>query len=405
VKCVRTNDDDNEPCDRCKRLQLDCLPHVSRQGQGPRRSRKKQKTSASSSVASSDDDRVLEKLTATTAATTTAATKSPTTRTVSLSGRGGPPPISLTTTGTSAYANIPMLDTFKSSNPVSALSSLASLLNPTPMPEQNSLVAASTGNSNFNNNNRNNVNDIIGAIVGNHGNNNGSGFGTMNRVMNTMNNNRLTSSTKKMNRLKGGNTIDNNNENGNATNNNHNNNNNDDDTKKPVAKQETLQVEDEFVSNSINGMDFNHYGLHHQIRQWISLSFTRRSLNLLARASFIASRCGMTMDDVLSNKSPFAAVTNSQPMTFVSVNILYPREQQSTLGPRVNLLELPVDLLKAIHIDPRIGQTYANRWSQIRWNSKGTCRFWGTSNCYFAVLSSNEAIIYFPRRKIELFLY
>jgi hypothetical protein len=53
---------------------------------------------------------------------------------------------------------------------------------------------------------------------------------------------------------------------------------------------QSLEVEDEIICKGIHDLGYNHFGLHHLIRTWTCLSYTRRSFNLLARASFLASR-------------------------------------------------------------------------------------------------------------------
>ncbi|KAL3925501.1 MAG: hypothetical protein SGILL_000368 [Bacillariaceae sp.] len=140
-------------------------------------------------------------------------------------------------------------------------------------------------------------------------------------------------------------------------------------------------VEDEVVCNTMSGMDYNHFGMHHLIRMWVSFALSRRSFSLLARASFIAAKSGISMDDVLANKSPFAAITNTPVMTWLSVNILCPREQQSTLGPRVKPQEIPRDVLSAFHINLEslvLNPDSFQRWLMIRWNHQGKSRFWAS---------------------------
>ena len=73
-----------------------------------------------------------------------------------------------------------------------------------------------------------------------------------------------------------------------------------------------LQIEDNIICKSISqGIGKDHYGIHCLVRQWVSLSFSRRSFSLLARASFIAAKLGISMDDILANQSPFAIATGS----------------------------------------------------------------------------------------------
>jgi len=145
-------------------------------------------------------------------------------------------------------------------------------------------------------------------------------------------------------------------------------------------QQQTLEVEDEIVCKGIHDLGYNHFGLHHLIRMWTCLSYTRRSFNLLARASFLASRCGISMDEVLSNESPFAKLTNAKPLSFLQNSILLPKQQQVVLGPRLDLMEIPSDLLEAVLIDPRMHETHCNRWFSIRMTQFGKIRLYNSPN-------------------------
>ena len=142
----------------------------------------------------------------------------------------------------------------------------------------------------------------------------------------------------------------------------------------------SLHIEDNIICKTMSqGMGKDHFGLNHIVRQWVALALSRRSFSLLARASFIASKNGIPMDDILSNQSPFAATTDSQPMDFLSTDILLPKSERKTLGYPVDLQEVPWDLLEAVQIDPkRPFETIRNRWSAIRWTCHGCARFWAS---------------------------
>jgi hypothetical protein len=258
TKCMKENE--NEDCQRCKRLFLECLPHESRQGQGPRKSRRKASEGTATSV-------VVD------------------------------PSVTTTTPGTlteSSVCNNGSMDgALPSEVPICRLA------------EQN----ATSGGDGRN-----------GMCSGN---------------------------------ASGGDSSD---------------------GMEPAMA--ALQLEDEVVCKGIQGLESNHYGLHGLIRQWVSLSFTRRSFNLLSRATFLAARCGISMDDILSNRSPFAAMTNSKPLTFLPSSILLPKEEQDVLGPPLDLQELPWDFLQAIRVDPRLDETTRNRWIFIRYTAFGKCRFY-----------------------------
>jgi len=139
----------------------------------------------------------------------------------------------------------------------------------------------------------------------------------------------------------------------------------------------SLQVEDSIICKSLtNGLGKEHYGIHHLIRMWVALSFSRRSFSLLARASFIASRMGISMDEIISNQSSFAIDSGSQPMDFLGRDILLPKGQRKTVGLPLNIEEIPWELLEAVQIDPvRPNETFRNRWCAIRMTVQGTIRF------------------------------
>jgi len=146
------------------------------------------------------------------------------------------------------------------------------------------------------------------------------------------------------------------------------------------AGMDKLEIEDSLLCKSItNGMGKDHFGLNFLIRDWVSLAFSRRSFDLLARASFIAAKMKIPMDDIISNQSPFAAATESEPMDFLARDLLLPKSARKTLGYPIDLQEVPWDLLRAVQIDPtRAGECVANRWIALRWTCQGIGRFWAS---------------------------
>jgi hypothetical protein len=144
------------------------------------------------------------------------------------------------------------------------------------------------------------------------------------------------------------------------------------------AGMETLELEDNLISKSIsNGVGRDHFGLNYLIREWVALAFSRRSFSLLARASFIACKMDIPMDDIISNQSPFAIATDSQPMEFLARDILLPKSQRKTIGYPIELEEIPWDLFEAVQIDAnRAIEGVRNRWIGIRWQRQGICRYW-----------------------------
>lgn len=141
-----------------------------------------------------------------------------------------------------------------------------------------------------------------------------------------------------------------------------------------------LEVEDSLLCKSItNGMGKDHFGLNVLIRMWVSLAFSRRSFSLLARASFIAAKMQIPMDDIIANQSPFANVTDSQPMEFLARDLLLAKGERKTLGYDLDLQEVPWDLLDAVQVDPNYPlESASTRWIAIRWTIQGITRFWAS---------------------------
>jgi len=144
------------------------------------------------------------------------------------------------------------------------------------------------------------------------------------------------------------------------------------------AGMDSLEIEDNLMCKSItNGLGRDHFGLNYLIREWVALAFSRRSFSLLARASFIASKMRIPMDDIISNQSPFATATDSEPMEFLARDILLAKNQRQTVGYPIDLREVPWDLLESVQIDPnRTTETTRNRWIGLRWTCQGISRFW-----------------------------
>ena len=141
---------------------------------------------------------------------------------------------------------------------------------------------------------------------------------------------------------------------------------------------EKLEIEDSLLCKSIsNGLTKDHFGVNVLIRQWVALAFSRRSFSLLARASFIAAKMKIPMDDILSNQSQFAATTDSEPMEQVARDLLLPKSERVTIGYPIDLQEVPWDLFQAVQIDPRQPEeSIRNRWINIRWTCQGITRYW-----------------------------
>jgi hypothetical protein len=137
-----------------------------------------------------------------------------------------------------------------------------------------------------------------------------------------------------------------------------------------------MRMEDNVVSTASSAFGPHHYGLHILIRQWVSIATLRRSFGLMARASSLAAKCGISFDDIFANESPFAKMTRSPPMTFLKDSIIKPASQQRVSGPRLQFNEIPSDLLKAVQLHVRSEQEIEdNRWIIVRLIRHGTSRY------------------------------
>jgi len=172
--------------------------------------------------------------------------------------------------------------------------------------------------------------------------------------------------------------------NNNINNNNHDSRNINGSKKNPEAEQNicagmnVLHIEDKILCGSIkNGLGRDHFGLNHIVRSWVGLAFSRRSFSLLARASFVAAKMKIPMDDIVSNQSIFSAVTDSQPMDYLATDILLPKSQQKTLGYPIDIREVPWEVLESVQIDPnRLQESIRNRVIAIRWQANAATRYW-----------------------------
>ena len=58
-------------------------------------------------------------------------------------------------------------------------------------------------------------------------------------------------------------------------------------------------VENEMMRSISGQLGPTHFGLHLILRQWISFAITRRSFSLMAKASILAKKSGISMDRIL----------------------------------------------------------------------------------------------------------
>ena len=124
--------------------------------------------------------------------------------------------------------------------------------------------------------------------------------------------------------------------------------------KKPRKKEKSSThylAEDSIAENTCQ-LGSKHYGLHFVIRHWIAYAISRRSFSLLAKASALASKCAISMDQVLCGENDFDAAVVSMDgnrmMTFLPSMILKPGREQHVGADPLALSEVPDNLLEAI---------------------------------------------------------
>ncbi|CAB9514722.1 expressed unknown protein [Seminavis robusta] len=118
----------------------------------------------------------------------------------------------------------------------------------------------------------------------------------------------------------------------------------------------------------------DHYALKHIVRQWIALSIKRRSFKLWARAGNLAEACGVSMDEILSDKNE-----EHRSMDFIHRMITSPTEDQLIIGKQpMKPNDVPDILWKAVGMptDERMEQALNSRWIIVREVIQGTIRFY-----------------------------
>ena len=114
---------------------------------------------------------------------------------------------------------------------------------------------------------------------------------------------------------------------------------------------------EESLAAKATALNPSHFGLRHLIRTWVAIAMKRRSFSLLAKASTLAAKTGVTMDNIfcgegshvqLSMLSGFEAYSSSlSPMSFLIQDLLTPLSAQDVDNRRLLWHELPTDLLAA----------------------------------------------------------
>jgi hypothetical protein len=138
----------------------------------------------------------------------------------------------------------------------------------------------------------------------------------------------------------------------------------------------------------------NHYGLHAILRQWVSFAMTRRSFGLLAKASALAKKACITMDQILCaqgcprewwvNTSGSTTTTSTfipRPMDFLPAIALIPSNEQIVCGPPLDFYEIPEALRLATYCSKhaRDRNCYlGDRWITVKQMLCGINRFFAS---------------------------
>lgn len=143
-----------------------------------------------------------------------------------------------------------------------------------------------------------------------------------------------------------------------------------------TKKAKVERLEDD-VSNHTWKLGPGHYGLHYVIRLWLSYALTRRSISLLGKACGLASKSGITMDELLSGEHPFGDDSTS----YMEKILLQPVAKQVVVGPRILLEELPMDLRQAMDLcnhPPGLGERINrdDRWIIVSKRVRGIMQFY-----------------------------
>ena len=143
------------------------------------------------------------------------------------------------------------------------------------------------------------------------------------------------------------------------------------------ARENTIEAE---VLEQTSKLGSKHYGLHFVIRHWVSIAMTRRSFSLLDRASSLACRCGIKMDQVFCGESDFPvaamSIDGNRAMSFLPEMILKPSREQEDLGTPLLLTDVPNDMLQAIECLPTATRSPETRWIIIREMKCGVSRYY-----------------------------
>ena len=108
-----------------------------------------------------------------------------------------------------------------------------------------------------------------------------------------------------------------------------------------------------------------HYGVRYLIYSWTSFAFSRRSFSLLSRASRLAAKVGLSMDQVFTKKR----------QKILDPLLWGPSEEQVSTDATLRWADLPQALLRTCGIDPTESYTFDNRYIWVREAKEGDSRF------------------------------
>jgi len=149
------------------------------------------------------------------------------------------------------------------------------------------------------------------------------------------------------------------------------------------AAAKEIPVETQIVRSAPSEIAKDHYGLHHLVRAWLATALRRRSFPLLAKASELACKAGLEMDDVVSLKNlksmfgkDFEEISKQAKSNIDSLGqFLAPaREEQTVIGERLQLHDIPLNDREALNMVDE--EAVGNRWICLRMAKLGVMRFY-----------------------------
>lgn len=110
-------------------------------------------------------------------------------------------------------------------------------------------------------------------------------------------------------------------------------------------KGEGQPTEDVLVKSISTGFGANHFGVRFLIRSWVSFAVRRRSFALLTRAGMLATRIGISMDEIFCGED---GDISYGPASFLCPALIMPSARQSLRRDRLKWSDIPSDLLASV---------------------------------------------------------